>query len=109
MDDLRMERALPDLYDDAKHELVRGYIKADQHVYGFARHHGIATPDAWRLIAREASARGDEAVRYLSENPLEERSDDRRAVEHYVRRAIDGAFDYVGQVAERLRHRRPPL
>lgn len=98
-----MEQDLTDLYDDAKYELVQGYTRADRHVYAFARQYRISAGDAWRLIARKASERGDEAVRYLSENPLEERSDDRRALDWHVGRAIAAGFDYVGDVADRLR------
>jgi hypothetical protein len=85
MNDVSMKRDLPDLYDDAKDELVRGFTRADQCVYGFARHYGISSKDAWRLIAQEAAARGDDVVRYLSENPLDERSDDRKAVDWQLR------------------------
>ena len=105
MSDLSRERDFADLYDDAKYELVRGYTKADQHVYGFARAYGISSKDAWRLIAQEAAARGEDVVRYLSENPLDERSEERRALDWQVRRAVNAGFDYLGDVADRLRGR----
>jgi ABC-type nitrate/sulfonate/bicarbonate transport system substrate-binding protein len=74
MDDLRMEPAFTDLYDDAKDALAQGYIRADQLVYNFAMDYDISPEDAWRLITQEASQRGEEVIQYLSENPLDERS-----------------------------------
>lgn len=69
-----MERAFTALYDDAKELLAQGYRRADQRVYNFTMEFDISPEDAWQLIAQEASQRGEGVIRYLSENPLDERS-----------------------------------
>jgi len=74
MDNLRIEPAFTDLYDDAKEALAQGYRRADQLVYNFAMDYDISPDDAWRLITQEASHRGENVIQYLSENPLDERS-----------------------------------
>ena len=73
-DNLRMEPAFTHLYDHAKEALAQGYRRADQLVYNFATDYDISPEDAWQLITREASQRGEDVIQYLSENPLDERS-----------------------------------
>lgn len=74
MDDLRMEPAFTDLYDNAKEALAQGYRRADQLVYNFAMDYDISPEGAWKPITHEASQRGEDVIKYLSENPLDERS-----------------------------------
>jgi len=63
---------LDNLYDDAKAAIVEGYLKADESVSSFAAERGMSSEEAWGLIAGEASLRGDEAMEFLAEHPIEE-------------------------------------
>ncbi|MCZ2826045.1 MULTISPECIES: hypothetical protein [unclassified Modestobacter] len=105
--DSQMEDDLADLYDAAENELIAGYVRADRLVYAFAKHHGLSTTETWRLMAEEASVRGNEAVRHLSENPLTERYDDQRLLELMSQKVTDRVADLVGSAYEAFRDRGP--
>jgi hypothetical protein len=97
MDDLRMDPAFADLYDDAKEVLARAYIKADQLVYNFAMDYDISPEHAWQLITQEASQRGEKVIQYLSENPLDERSYKRKNAQRQVGRVADKGLEFVSE------------
>lgn len=97
MDDLRMEPAFTDLYDNAKKALAKGYIRADQLVYNFAMDYDISPEDAWRLITHEASQRGEDVIQYLSENPLDERSYKLKNAQRLAGRVVGRGLDHVSE------------
>lgn len=97
MDNLRMEPAFTDLYEDAKEALVRGYRRADQLVYNFAMDYDVSPEDAWQLMRQEASQRGEDVIQYLSENPLDERSYKLMNAQRQAGRVAGKGLDHVSE------------
>lgn len=73
MDELE-EAVRNSLYDDVRRPLTEGYQNAQRAVDSFAIEHDVTSLEVWDLVAREASVRGDDAVEYIAENPLDDSS-----------------------------------
>jgi hypothetical protein len=97
MDNLRIEPAFSDLYDDAKEALAQGYRRADQLVYNFAMDYDISPEDAWQLITQESSQRGEKVIQYLSENPLDERSYKLKNAQRQAGRVAGKGLDHLSE------------
>ncbi len=106
MDSDSGRRDASEAYDAVKAALEKGFVRADQVVYDFSMDNDLSPEQGWRLMADEAARRGDDAVRYLAEHPLDERSYQRRNVHRQAGRAARSGMDQLAGWLESRRGRR---